>query len=80
MAAKLLDMLMLYSCLLLIAVSLWQRQNLKMTIENLAVFGGFILYLIAAGSFAYKNNWAWAMIWFCYAMANVGLIWASLKK
>lgn len=51
-----------------------------MTIENLAVFGGFILYLIAAGSFAWKGNWAWAMVWFCYAMANVGLIWASINK
>lgn len=50
-----------------------------MTIENLAIGGGVILYMIAAVSFLIKGNVPWAAVWFCYAMANVGLIWAATK-
>lgn len=51
-----------------------------LTIENAAIFGGFLLYLIASAGFLFKGNYPWALVWFCYASANIGLIWASLKK
>ena len=53
---------------------------MKVNIESFAILGGFVLYLIAAISFLVKKNYAWALTWFCYAVANIGLIWASFKK
>jgi len=39
----------------------------------------FVLYLITAVCYAMKHNWAWALVWFSYAMANLGLIIAAKK-
>lgn len=50
------------------------------SVENFAVLGGFVLYMIASISYLIKGNHPWALTWFCYAIANLGLIWASLKK
>ena len=38
-----------------------------------------ILYGITAGAYLYKKDYAWALTWFAYALANVGLIWAGNK-
>lgn len=38
-----------------------------------------ILYLITAISFLLKRDYAWALVWFSYGLANVGLIIASNK-
>lgn len=50
------------------------------SIENCAVFGGFLLYMIASISYLIKGNYSWALTWFCYAVANIGLIWSAFKK
>ena len=38
------------------------------------------LYASAAISYALKKEYAWAFVWFSYAMANVGLVILSLTK
>ena len=37
-----------------------------------------VLYLLTALAFCAKRQPAWALTYFAYALANVGLIWASL--
>lgn len=36
-----------------------------------------IFYMITAGAYAYKKDWAFALTWAAYAVANIGLIWAG---
>jgi len=38
------------------------------------------LYTSAAISYLLKKEYAWALVWFSYAMANVGLVILSLTK
>ena len=38
-----------------------------------------ILYLFTSIAFLTKKEWSWALTYFAYALANVGLIWASLS-
>jgi len=38
------------------------------------------LYAIVAIAFASKREWAWAVVYIGYALANVGLIIASFPK
>jgi hypothetical protein len=38
-----------------------------------------ILYFLTSLAFAAKREPGWALAYFSYALANVGLIWASLK-
>lgn len=33
-----------------------------------------VLYFIVGLLYALKREWAWSVVWFSYAMANVGLI------
>lgn len=54
--------------------------NIEPSIENFCVLGGFILYVIAAVSFLFKGNLPWALVWGAYAVANLGLIWASIDN
>ena len=35
-----------------------------------------IAYLITAIDFATESKWAWSLVWFSYALANIGLILA----
>lgn len=35
------------------------------------------LYAITGLTFAWKREWAWACVWLCYAVANVGLVAAA---
>ena len=36
------------------------------------------LYLLTAIAFCAKRQPSWALVYFSYALANVGLVWASL--
>jgi len=38
-----------------------------------------VLYFLTGCAFAYKRQPGWALAYFAYATANVGLIWASLN-
>jgi hypothetical protein len=38
------------------------------------------LYASAGISYLLKKEYAWALVWFSYAMANVGLVILSLTK
>lgn len=51
-----------------------------MNLENLVVGFCMIGYLIVGVSFLFKNNYPWALIWFSYGTANLGLIWAQNAK
>jgi hypothetical protein len=51
-----------------------------MNIEEKIVFVVFLLYAYVAGSYAFKGNWSWFIVWGSYAMANLGLILAARIK
>ena len=38
-----------------------------------------VLYFLTGVAFITKDKPEWAVVYFAYAVANVGLIWASLK-
>ncbi len=38
-----------------------------------------VLYLLTALAFAHKRDWVWALVWFSYAVANVGLLIVSMR-
>ena len=38
-----------------------------------------VLYLLTSLAFLFKKQPAWALTYFAYSLANVGLIWASVK-
>ena len=37
-----------------------------------------VLYMIVAVGYGMKKEWAWCLVWTSYALANVGLVLASL--
>ena len=37
-----------------------------------------ILYMIVAVGYGLKKEWAWCLVWTSYALANVGLVLASM--
>jgi hypothetical protein len=39
-----------------------------------------VLYFSVGAIYATRGNMPWALVWFSYAMANVGLIWAAAIK
>ena len=45
--------------------------------ENSVVFLAFILYACVCIAHAYKQNYAWAVVWGGYAVSNLGLIVAQ---
>ena len=51
-----------------------------MTFENTVVGIAMLLYASVAISYACKGNGPWAMVWLCYAAANLGLIWAASQN
>jgi hypothetical protein len=51
-----------------------------MNLENIVVVVVFFLYFISGVSHLIKGNFPWALIWFSYSLANLGLIWAFIKK
>lgn len=36
-----------------------------------------LAYLITAIDFASESKWAWALTWFAYSIANIGLVLAA---
>jgi hypothetical protein len=50
-----------------------------MTFENYVVAVTAVLYITVGAIYAYKGNIPWAMVWFCYGLANVGMILASRR-
>lgn len=36
-----------------------------------------LIYLIVAVDFATESRWAWALTWFSYSVANIGLVLAA---
>ena len=51
-----------------------------MILENIVVGACMFGYLIVGVSFLLKGNLPWALVWFSYGTANVGLIWAQNIK
>lgn len=47
------------------------------TNTSVAVCG--IIYLGTSFGFLYKKQWSWALTYFAYALANVGLIMAAME-
>jgi hypothetical protein len=39
-----------------------------------------LLYFSVGAIYAARGEMPWALVWFSYAMANVGLIWAAAIK
>ena len=39
-----------------------------------------VLYALTAVAFLTKRKPSWAIVYFAYAMANVGLIWSSIME
>jgi len=37
------------------------------------------LYFIVAACYLFKKDYAWALVWFSYALANVGLVLIGLR-
>ena len=37
------------------------------------------LYFLTGVAFMSKRDYAWALTYFAYSIANIGLVWASLK-
>ena len=38
-----------------------------------------VLYLLTSVEFTFEGRWGWALVYFSYALANVGLIFASVE-
>lgn len=39
-----------------------------------------ILYAIVGLCYLYKRDYAWAMVWISYALANVGLVLVGMRE
>jgi hypothetical protein len=50
-----------------------------MNLETFTVGAAFVLYLLCSLSYSSKQDWLWALVWFAYAVANLGLILAAKK-
>lgn len=48
-----------------------------MNFEQIVVGIAMVLYAMVGVSYMIKGDMPWALVWFSYAMANVGLIWAA---
>ena len=51
-----------------------------MNFETIVIFIAALLYASVGTSYAYKGNTPWAIIWYSYATANFGLIYAALRS
>jgi hypothetical protein len=48
-----------------------------MSFEQIVVGIAMVLYAMVGVSYAIKGELPWALVWFSYATANIGLIWAA---
>ena len=51
----------------------------KMNFEQIVISISGVLYFSVGVSYLLKQQYAWAMVWFAYSMANVGLMLAAKK-
>jgi len=45
-----------------------------------ALILGIILYIIVAIDFYKREDYPLCLVFICYAVANIGFIWAALRK
>lgn len=50
-----------------------------MNFESIVILIAGFLYFCVAVSYFLKGRYDWSFVWFCYSMANIGLIIASKK-
>jgi hypothetical protein len=50
-----------------------------MNFEQIVISISALLYFSVGVAYLVKSQYAWALVWFAYATANVGLILASKK-
>jgi hypothetical protein len=50
---------------------------MTMNFEHIVITIAALLYFLVGVVYCVKQQYAWAMTWFCYSFANVGLILAS---
>ena len=51
----------------------------SMNFEQIVISISALLYFSVGVSYLMKRQYAWAMVWFAYSMANLGLILTSKK-
>lgn len=51
-----------------------------MKFEDIIVTIVFFLYAAVGISYIMNKNYPWSLVWFSYALANLGLIWAANSK
>lgn len=51
-----------------------------MNLGMLAITTASIMYLVVCTSCIKQKDYPHALMWFSYAMANVGLLWYEIKK
>jgi hypothetical protein len=61
-------------------VTAFLRGGFLMRYEQYIVGIVTVLYFSVCAIYATRGNMPWALVWFSYAMANVGLIWAAAIK
>jgi len=52
----------------------------NMNFETIVVIAAVFLYAAVGTSYAIKGNYPWALVWYSYSSANVGLIIAALNN
>ncbi|MDB4314443.1 hypothetical protein N9955_00280 [bacterium] len=50
-----------------------------MNLESISIGVCMVLYFITGTSFALKGNFPWAIVWWSYSAANIGMILAARK-
>ena len=52
---------------------------INITFEQIAITTSGILYFLVGMTYLIKKEYAWAIIWFAYSTANIGLMLAQKK-
>lgn len=50
-----------------------------MSFETIVICIAAMLYASVGVSYLLKGSYAWAIVWFAYSTANVGLVYAALN-
>ena len=51
-----------------------------MNLGTLAIATASVMYLVVCSSCIKQKDYPHALMWFSYAMANIGLLWYELKQ
>ncbi len=49
-------------------------------IINIAPLIVAVFYFIVGGCYLIRRDYAWALVWISYALANIGLIMVGMRK